>query len=391
VSSDTTINQTVAARDPKLGGVLLDVNNLSVYFDTPRGTVRSVDDISFSLARGKTLGIVGESGSGKSVTSKAVMGLLPRKGRRIEGSILYEGRELSGLDSKGYRKLWGTELAMVFQDPMTSLNPVMKIGRQITESLRLNLDMDRQTAKETAISLLGAVKIPAPEKRFDEYPGQLSGGMRQRVVIAVALACGPKLLFADEPTTALDVTVQAQILDLLREQQRDRFMAMVLVTHDLGVVAGRADEIAVMYAGRIVERASTRSLFANMKHPYTEALLKSIPKLNSPSHTRLDAIGGAPPNLITPPKGCAFAARCAYVQPKCVEERPPLFVDPADPNHQFACFFPVDSDHARSVRAQAPGGLVNEAPSTLDILASALHHNNPVGDATAAPGTEGAI
>ena len=350
-------------------GNLLEVNNLSVFFDTSRGTVRSVDDISFTLARGRTLGIVGESGSGKSVTSKAIMGLLPRQGRRIEGSIRYEGREIAGLSGAEYRPLWGTEMGMVFQDPMTSLNPVMKIGKQITESLQLNLDMDRQTAKDTAIGLLGAVKIPAPEKRFGEYPGQLSGGMRQRVVIAVALACGPKLLFADEPTTALDVTVQAQILDLLADQQRDRYMAMVLVTHDLGVVAGRADEIAVMYAGRIVERASTRSLFGHMKHPYTEALLKSIPKLSSASHTRLDAIGGAPPNLISPPTGCAFAARCAYAQPRCVEERPPLYQDPADPGHLFACFYPVDSEHAVSVRAAAAarGGLINAAPAVEGV------------------------
>jgi len=350
---------------------LLEVSNLSVYFDTPRGTVRSVDDISFTLERGKTLGIVGESGSGKSVTSKAVMGLLPRRGRRLEGTIAYEGRDLTKLSPAEYRPLWGTEMGMVFQDPMTSLNPVMKIGRQITESLQLNLDMDRQTAKETAIGLLGAVKIPAPEKRFDEYPGQLSGGMRQRVVIAVALACGPKLLFADEPTTALDVTVQAQILDLLAEQQRDRFMAMVLVTHDLGVVAGRADEIAVMYAGRIVERAATASLFANMKHPYTEALLKSIPKLSSPSHTRLDAIGGAPPNLIEPPAGCAFAARCAYAQQRCIDERPPLVEDPADPGHAFACFFPVSRSHAVPVQVTAAPAPAAAAPAAAAPAAAA--------------------
>ena len=323
------------------GDHLLEVKNLSVFFNTPRGKVRSVDDISFTLGRGKTLGIVGESGSGKSVTSKAVMGLLPRRTLEMSGSILYEGSELVGRSEADYRKLWGTEMSMVFQDPMTSLNPVMKIGRQITESLRLNLGMDRQTAKDTAIALLKAVKIPAPEKRFNEYPGQLSGGMRQRIVIAVALACGPKLLFADEPTTALDVTVQAQILDLLDDQQRERFMAVVLVTHDLGVVAGRADEIAVMYAGRIVEHAPTRSLFGRMRHPYTEALLKSIPTLDAPSHTRLAAIGGAPPVLINPPAGCAFAPRCSYAQDRCHTDRPPLVADPADPDHLFACHFPV--------------------------------------------------
>ena len=333
---------TTAGLDARVtGDHLLEVENLSVFFNTPRGKVRSVDDISFSLGRGKTLGIVGESGSGKSVTSKAIMGLLPRRTLEMSGSIRYAGTELVGLSEEKYRELWGTEMSMVFQDPMTSLNPVMKIGKQITESLRLNLGMDKQTAKETAIGLLRAVKIPAPEKRFNEYPGQMSGGMRQRIVIAVALACGPKLLFADEPTTALDVTVQAQILDLLDDQQRDRYMAMVLVTHDLGVVAGRADEIAVMYAGRIVERASTKSLFAKMRHPYTEALLKSIPKLSAPSHSRLEAIGGAPPVLINPPEGCAFAPRCAYAQPKCTVERPPLVADASDPTHLYACHFPV--------------------------------------------------
>lgn len=344
------------------GGVLLDVADLAVHFRTSRGVVRAVDGVSFTLQRGRTLGVVGESGSGKSVTSKAIMGLLPSSGRTTTGSIRYEGRELVGLDANGYRSLWGSELSMVFQDPMTSLNPVMKIGPQITESLRLNLGMDRQTAKETAIGLLEAVRIPAPEKRFNEYPGQLSGGMRQRVVIAVALACGPKLLFADEPTTALDVTVQAQILDLLADQQRDRFMAMVLVTHDLGVVAGRADEIAVMYAGRIVEKAPTRSLFTRMAMPYTEALLNSIPRLSDPSHTRLDAIGGAPPDLVSPPPGCAFAPRCRYAQDICRNERPPLVPRDDDPEHLFACFFPVDSEVALSIRNGGGTG-VNLTPT----------------------------
>ena len=341
--------------DARRGGVLLEVDNLAVHFDTPRGVVRSVDGVSFTLERGRTIGIVGESGSGKSVTSKAIMGLLPRGGRTQTGSIRYEGREIGGLDAGGYRDLWGTEMSMVFQDPMTSLNPVMKIGAQITESLKLNLGMDRQTAKETAIGLLSAVRIPAPAKRFNEYPGQLSGGMRQRVVIAVALACGPKLLFADEPTTALDVTVQAQILDLLADQQRERFMAMVLVTHDLGVVAGRADEIAVMYAGRIVERAPTRSLFTNMAMPYTEALLRSIPKVSNASHTRLDAIAGAPPNLTAPATGCAFAPRCRYAQDRCLEEQPVLSEVAGDPGHVVACFYPVNSEHAVSVRTSGGG------------------------------------
>ena len=330
-------------RTSPVGGELLRVEGLGVAFDTSRGQVHAVSDLSLSLQRGKTLGIVGESGSGKSVTSKAIMGLLPRSGVTKVGRIVYDGTDISAYGQNEYRELWGTEMAMVFQDPMTSLNPVMRIGKQLTEGLRTRLGMDKQTAKETAISLLAAVRIPAPERRFKEYPGRLSGGMRQRIVIAMALACGPKLLFADEPTTALDVTVQAQILDLLEDQQRDRFMGMVLVTHDLGVVAGRADDIAVMYAGRIVETAPTRSLFAHVQHPYTEALLRSIPKVDYPSHTRLDAIAGRPPDLANPPQGCPFAPRCRYATEMCHQVRPELTPMPGDPQHLFACHHPVDA------------------------------------------------
>ena len=342
------------------GGELLAVEDLTVSFDTPRGSVHAVQGLSFTLQRGRTIGIVGESGSGKSVTSKAIMGLLPRSGVTVGGTITYEGRDISSLSQDGYRELWGSELAMVFQDPMTSLNPVMKIGKQITESLQIKLGMDRQNAKETAIQLLTAVKIPAPEKRFGEYPGKLSGGMRQRVVIAMALACGPKLLFADEPTTALDVTVQAQILDLLAEQQRERHMAMILVSHDLGVVAGRTDEIMVMYGGRIVEHAPTSVLFGDVKMPYTEALLRSIPRIESPSHARLEAIPGRPPQLISPPKGCNFAPRCRYVQPRCLEEAPPL-VAASDPSHRFRCWFPVGTPEGADAlaRNQAVGVAVS--------------------------------
>jgi peptide/nickel transport system ATP-binding protein len=330
---------------------LLQVRDIVTQFRTPRGLVNAVDGVSFDLERGRTLGIVGESGSGKSVLSRSVMGLLPSTAIRT-GQVHFEGREISSLSSDEYRSLWGDEMAMIFQDPMTALNPVMKIGNQITESLRFHLDMSKQEAKETAVALLGAVKIPEPAKRFSSYPHEMSGGMRQRVVIAVALACGPKLLFADEPTTALDVTVQAQILDLLAEQQRERYMAMILVTHDLGVVAGRADEIAVMYAGRIVEQAPTAVLFAQMRHPYTEALLSAIPKLDDPSHTRLMAIGGRPPDLVNPPQGCAFSPRCPYAQDRCREERPELTPSPTDPAHRFACFYPVGSPETEEIRVQ---------------------------------------
>ena len=352
-------------------GTLLEVRDIVTQFRTPRGLLNAVNGVSFSLERGRTLGIVGESGSGKSVLSRSVMGLLPSTAIRT-GQVTFEGTEISSLSSNEYRALWGDEMAMIFQDPMTALNPVMKIGHQITESLRFHLGMSKSDAKETAVALLRAVKIPEADKRFSSYPHEMSGGMRQRVVIAVALACGPKLLFADEPTTALDVTVQAQILDLLAEQQRERYMAMILVTHDLGVVAGRADEIAVMYAGRIVEQAATSVLFAEMRHPYTEALLSAIPKLDDPSHTRLLAIGGRPPDLVNPPVGCAFSPRCLYAQDRCREERPELTPSPTNPEHRFACFYPVGSPETEEIRVQiearrlmktAPTG---ETPTSTD-------------------------
>jgi peptide/nickel transport system ATP-binding protein len=329
-----------------LDGPLLDVVELHTHFQTPRGTARAVDGVTFSLERGKTIGIVGESGSGKTVLARSIMGLLPKKNVFRSGSILFEGRELVDAPNEELRSLWGSQMAMVFQDPMTSLNPVMKIGRQITEVLLQHLEVSKAYANELALSLLKSVGIPEPDRRLREYPHQLSGGMRQRVMIAVAIACGPKLLFADEPTTALDVTVQAQILDLLQEQQRERYMAMILVTHDLGVVAGRTDEIAVMYAGRIVEKASTRALFASMRHPYTEALVRSIPKLTDPSHSRLQAIGGRPPDIVNPPPGCKFAARCPYVQERCIEEEPPLVPD--EPGHEYRCWLPVGTPENRA-------------------------------------------
>ncbi|MEZ5216598.1 MAG: ABC transporter ATP-binding protein [Ilumatobacteraceae bacterium] len=338
-------------------GRLLDVQNISTAFRTERGLVRAVDDVSFTLDRGKVLGIVGESGSGKTILSRSIMGLLPRRNVERSGKVFFEGIEVSAMSLKERRGIWGREMAMVFQDPMTSLNPVMKIGRQLSEPLQKHLDMNRETALATAERLLADVGIPEPKRRLEQYPHELSGGMRQRVVIAMGLACGPTLLFADEPTTALDVTVQAQILDLLGEQRRDRNMSMILVTHDLGVVANHTDDIIVMYAGQIVERAPTSELFANMKMPYTEALMRSIPKLDSPSHTRLEAIGGRPPDLVHPPAGCRFAPRCAYVQPKCQTDPPPLTEIGAS-RHSYRCWYPVGSDVWKAVnvrRNEEPG------------------------------------
>ncbi len=321
---------------------LLVVENLKTHFAVEGGIVKAVDGVSLTLDRGKTLGVVGESGSGKTVLARSIMRLNIASNVHTEGSVMYDGDELVGKSSKEMQKLWGVEMAMVFQDPMTSLNPVVRVGRQLTEHLRYHLGVSKNEARETAIELLRSVRIPEPEARIDNYPHEMSGGMRQRACIAIALACGPKMLFADEPTTALDVTVQHQILNLLALQQRDRFMTMILVTHDLGVVAGRTDEIAVMYAGKIVEKAPTRQLFADMRHPYTQSLLWSIPKIADAKHTRLNAIAGRPPDLINPPSGCKFSPRCPYAQDRCRTEEPPLTAA-ASPGHQFACWYPVGS------------------------------------------------
>ena len=347
-------NVVLTRSDVEAGTPLLAVEDLRTHFLTEAGPVRAVDGVSFTLERGRTLGVVGESGSGKTILSRSIMGLLPAKNVHRQGSARYEGTEVVGRSASQMQGLWGTEMAMVFQEPMTSLNPVMKIGDQITESLRHHLDMDKREARETAVALLRSVGIPEPTQRVREYPHQLSGGMRQRVMIDIALACGPRLLFADEPTTALDVTVQAQILDLLQAQQNERHMAMVLITHDLGVVAGRADDIAVMYAGKIVEKAPSSVLFTSTRHPYTEALLKSIPKLEHESHTRLDVIPGRPPDLISPPTGCNFSPRCPYAQPKCFEEEPTLETG-AGADHQFACWYPVGTPQGQDALARNLG------------------------------------
>ncbi|MEC9347834.1 MAG: ABC transporter ATP-binding protein [Pseudomonadota bacterium] len=322
-------------------GPLLRVEQLSTHFDTRAGLVRAVDGVSFHVDAGETLGLVGESGCGKSVLSRTIMGLLPSYARVPDQSrILFNGTDLLTLGRRQRRAISGPGLAMVFQDPMTSLNPVLRIGEQISESMRFHFGTPRAEGRRKAISLLGDVGIPQPEVRVDQYPHQMSGGMRQRVAIAIALACEPKLLIADEPTTALDVTVQAGILELLKDAQRRRGMAMILITHDLGVVAGRADRVAVMYAGRIVETAPVRELFARTRMRYTQALLDSIPRLDAPPHTRLNAIAGRPPSLIDPPAGCRFAPRCAAAQERCRVEVPDLSADSGCAAHSFACWFP---------------------------------------------------
>jgi oligopeptide/dipeptide ABC transporter ATP-binding protein len=320
---------------------VLRLENLSVSFQTPRGSLAAVRDVSFELKEGESLGVVGESGSGKTVLSRATMGLLPGTATRT-GKVSFLDKDISAMPRDEVRDLWGTGMAMIFQDPMTALNPVRRIGDQLMESLRVRLSMPKKEAKAKAIELLKRVRIPDPEGILRKYPYQLSGGMRQRIMIAIAVSCEPKMLFADEPTTALDVTVQAQVLELLSELRREFNMAMILVTHDLGVVAGHTDKIAVMYAGDVVEFAPTRQLFKNMKMPYTEALLKSIPRLETPTGTRLPVIEGRMPDPTKDEPGCPFASRCAYVTDKCRAEKPPL-IDNND-GHFYRCWFPIGGE-----------------------------------------------
>jgi peptide/nickel transport system ATP-binding protein len=345
------IEELDASPAPEKGAPnFLEVQDLRTYFTTPRGVLRAVDGVNFTLDRGRTLGIVGESGSGKSVPSRSIMNLLPPTAI-TGGKIFFQGQDVRAMPPEAGRKMMGRHMAMVLQDPMTSLNPVVRVGRHITESLEYHLGMSKEQAQSRAVDLLNQVGIPEPERRLAQHPHELSGGMRQRVTIAIALACDPQLLLADEPTTALDVTVQQQILDLLVTLRHEHNMAMTLVTHDLGVVAGRTDDIIVMYAGKVVEKAPTKTLFKEMRHPYTEALLESIPRVEYKSHTRLRAIPGRPPVVIDPPPGCAFAPRCRYAQPKCLQETPPLMPSPT-PGHFHACFFPVGTDEGKDALAK---------------------------------------
>src|ERR1700688_2482086 len=321
-------------------GKLLVVKDLTTTFATAGGDLPAVAGVSFDLDRNETLGIVGESGSGKTVLSRTIMGLQPRVNTTVTGSSIIDGFEVVGASENEKRTIWGTEVAMVFQDPMTSLNPVMRLGRQIDEALRVRMNMPKDGAKPRAIELLELVGIPSPQRRYRAYPGQLSGGMRQRVVIATALACSPQLLMADEPTTGLDVTIQAQILNLLDELKDRLKMSVILVTHDLGVVATRTSRIAVMYAGRIVETGTTRDVFYHHRMPYTRALLESSPKVANKSHTRLVTIPGRPPNLLSLSDGCSFAPRCKYATDQCHQVRPELQPS-VEPGHTFACWNPL--------------------------------------------------
>jgi oligopeptide transport system ATP-binding protein len=327
---------------------LLRVDDLRVRFWTRRGIVHAVNGISFDVRPGETIGLVGESGCGKSVTALATMGILPRAARIPSGSIKLEGRELLGLSERGWRRVRGKEVAMIFQDPMTSLNPVLTIGAQLREAIEEHLDLDRKAATRRAIELLDQVGIPSASSRLKNYPHQFSGGMRQRVMIAMALACEPKLLIADEPTTALDVTIQAQILDLLRELVAQRDTALVLITHDLGVVAGTCERVQVMYAGTLVEAGTADQLFSSPRHPYTLGLLQSVPRLDLGRRQPLRPIPGAPRNMLSEPDACPFAPRCPYRIERCTAELPLL--EPLDTGQRAACFNPAAADEWRRSR-----------------------------------------
>jgi oligopeptide/dipeptide ABC transporter ATP-binding protein len=332
---------------------LLSVEDLSVEFWTRRGTIHAVNGVSFDVAPGETLAIVGESGCGKSVTSLALLGILPRAGRVVSGTAMFEGRDLLQLRDAALRKIRGRDVAMIFQDPMTSLNPVLTIGRQIREALETHFDLDKKEANDRSAELLDRVGIPSPKARLRDYPHQFSGGMRQRAMIAMALACEPKLLIADEPTTALDVTIQAQILELLRELVAERDTALVLITHDLGVVAGMCERVNVMYAGMFMETGSANQLFTSPRHPYTLGLLQSIPRLDARRKEALTPIEGAPPDMLRPPSACPFQPRCRFEVEQSSQEVPPL--REIEPGHFVACFNPVPVEEWGNARAAAVG------------------------------------
>ncbi|HIM91225.1 MAG TPA: ABC transporter ATP-binding protein [Dehalococcoidia bacterium] len=316
---------------------LLEVKDLTTHFFTQDGVVKAVDGISYTLAEGEVLGVVGESGCGKSVHALSIMRLVANPpGRIVAGEILFEGENLLNMDDSEMRHIRGNRIAMVFQEPMTSLNPVLTIGRQLTETLELHQKMAKQEARTRAAELLQTVGIPDAETRLSDYPHQFSGGMRQRVMIAMALSCNPRLIIADEPTTALDVTIQAQILELMRDLAEEFGTAMVIITHNLGVVARYAHRVVVMYAGKIVETGTAHDIYRNPRHPYTIALLNSVPRLDATERVRLDAIEGLPPDLVDLPQGCSFAPRCKYAYERCTQETPVLVE--TDTNHTSACW-----------------------------------------------------
>ena len=332
---------------------LLSVEDLRVEFWTQRGTVHAVNGISFDIAPGETLGIVGESGCGKSVTSLALMGILPRAGKITSGTAMFGDRDLFTLSDRELRRVRGRDIAMIFQDPMTSLNPVLTIGRQIREALEAHFDLGKGEANRRVADLLEQVGIPSPDIRLKDYPHQFSGGMRQRAMIAMALACEPKVLIADEPTTALDVTIQAQILDLLKRLVEDRETALMLITHDLGVVAGMCERVNVMYAGMFMETGSAEQLFGRPRHPYTLGLLQSVPRLDAERKTRLQPIEGSPRDMLRAPQACPFQPRCRFEVEQSSLEVPPL--RELEPGHMVACFNPVPVEEWQRSRAAVVG------------------------------------
>ncbi len=364
---------------------LLEINNLQTHIQLRQGVVRAVDGVSIHVEPGETLGVVGESGCGKTMTALSIMGLLPTGGSIVGGSIKMSGREISALDAGDMRKIRGDEIGMIFQDPLTSLNPTMTVGKQIAEAVLLHREVTHAQAMDRAVEVLDLVGLPQARERVGEYPHQFSGGMRQRVMIAMALACEPKLLIADEPTTALDVTIQKQILELIDDLRQRLGMSVILVTHDLGVIAGRADRVVVMYAGKIAETTDTGSLFSNPRHPYSEALFHALPEKAAENRERLYSIPGIPPDLTNPPAGCRFAPRCRYVTDRCREEQPPLAGE--EPGHLFACFHPVgEAEHGRTgtvsahMPEQAPGPAPSQADGAGEVLLSVenLVKNFPV-------------
>ena len=318
---------------------LLELNHLHTFFTTKRGIVKAVNDVSYSVEAGKTLGVVGESGSGKSVSAMSILQLLDGNGYIDSGSIMFDGRDMAKLSKSEMEKVRGNDISVIFQEPMTSLNPVFTIEKQVSEPFIIHQGMNRKQAAAKVVDMLRDVKIPNPETVAKQYPHQLSGGMRQRVMIAMALACRPKLLIADEPTTALDVTIQAQILKLMNELKEEHGTSILFITHDLGVIAQMADDVAVMYCGQVVEKAPARTIFtvSEFSHPYTEGLMVSIPRLDTPTNVRLDAIPGAVPHPLDLPKGCKFAPRCKYCQQRCLEEEPEL--TEVVPGQQVRCFY----------------------------------------------------